>query len=644
MTARLYRFKIENKIPFKQKLLAYFVGGILSAGLIYYFIISIDSASLWLPILIFIVGLLVIFYVVARLLVDKKPLSEEITFTKNSITSKVYGKIDFKNIKYILKDKSVNEFYSLQIFLKDGSKHTWRSSNHKEISIENEQEFNLFCQEFSKAFQEFKNHRKFDFPQRYKFIFYKEINYLYGLICFVFVPILLLMDDVNDLGLWSFPVIFIPIIGGLILMFKKVIQKEEIVLHQNYMISKKHGKIDFKTIKEIISSTEEHRPTLTLKLRNKNSISWKTPSFGALKTEQETKLAYAEIRHFILNFSELINQYSKTTTSSAKNYSTQKTISEPTFSSPQKTKNRKQKSAASCFSDDFSTEKKPESTSHSIPHIRKKKNIYIGVPAGIAIALLILSRNCAGDFQKKKNPFYQFDQKTEKVQQQAFSLLNDFTKKNGPYYIYTHQDSVEIYYYPTKKIHQKKDRTESLLEQAKAKHTPEFLQKSNQTMDFYYEMQYAKQYPDSVNWQMILQNPKAEILLQKSLANQADSTDVYLYLAYVIPNAKIERTPAMQAYAKRKGLPETEDQTGAFAIPLYENSSVKDYLQSENFPLQHFLYLRKHYADKMQIYMVMKEQKNTSAKDFEEFSIEILNTLEVDKMKIKEFNLKTLAD
>src|SRR5699024_4405903 len=105
------------------------------------------------------------------------------------------------------------------------------------------------------------------------------------------------------------------------------------------------------------------------------------------------------------------------------------------------------------------------------------------------------------------------------VQQETLSLLNDFTKKNGPYYIYTNQDSVEIFYYPTKKEIQNMDLTEKLFQQSQAVYTPEVLRKSNQTMDFYREMQYAKQYPDSVNWQMLLQNPKTSISLQKSIFN-----------------------------------------------------------------------------------------------------------------------------
>src|SRR5699024_672682 len=73
------------------------------------------------------------------------------------------------------------------------------------------------------------------------------------------------------------------------------------------------------------------------------------------------------------------------------------------------------------------TEKDSNQERHSIPHTRKKKSIYIGVPAGIAVSLLILGRNCTGEYQKKKSPFYQIDQKTENVQQETLSLLNDFT-------------------------------------------------------------------------------------------------------------------------------------------------------------------------------------------------------------------------
>src|SRR5690625_2235688 len=178
MTDQNYSFFIKNKTPIKQKILAYSVGGVLAPGLLDYFIISIDCASLWLLILVFSVGLLVILFVVARLLADKNPLAEEITLTEKSIVSKVYGEIHFKNIKYSIENEIANEFYFLRVFLKDGIEHTWTRSDHKEVSIKNEQEFTLFCHDFSETFHHFKTHTPPDFPQHYTFTFYKEINYL----------------------------------------------------------------------------------------------------------------------------------------------------------------------------------------------------------------------------------------------------------------------------------------------------------------------------------------------------------------------------------------------------------------------------------------------------------------------------------
>src|SRR5699024_6684180 len=333
----------------------------------------------------------------------------------------------------------------------------------------------------------------------------------------------------------------------------------------------------------------------------------------------------AGIRHFIADFIDIADQYSNTKKIPTEN-NFSKPVSKTTSFQTQKLKKPKKTSSSFSTIDSTSSKKKEaEEKQHFIPHTRKKKSIYIGIPIGIAVSLLILSRNCAGEYQKKKSPFYQINQKTENVQQQAYSLLNDFTEKNGPYYIYTNQDSVDIFYYPTKKEIQKTDLTEKLFQQSQTAYTPEALQKSNQTMDFYREMQYAKQHPDSVNWQMLLQNPKTSISLQKSIFNQSDSTNIYLYLAYFIPDAPIERTPSMRAYAKRKGLRETEDKTGVFAIPIYKNSSVKEYLQSENFPLQRFLYLGEHFEDKMQVYITAQKQNRISETEFKKLAAEILN-------------------
>lgn len=642
MTSKHFQLSIKNKIPLKQKMLAFSVGGLLLGGLIYYFIISIESESLWLPILIFIIGLLVILYVVARLQTDKKPLGEEIRLTEEGIVSKVYGKIDFRSILYMVEDDLAGEINFLRIFLKNGEKYTWERSTARDVSEESNRRLNDFCTAFIKAFQNFKAFSKPDFPRQHKFIFYKESGYFYGLLCFAFVPVLLMIDDINAVGWWVLFIILIPILGGLVLVFKKVVQKEEITLYENRMISKKYGQIDFQNISEIISSEDEHRPALTLKLKNGKSISWRTPTLGPNQSEKKSKLAYAGIRHFITEFGELADQFSGATTLAAEN-----TLPKPVSkSTPFQTFGEDKKLAPrnSTASSSSLTEKDSSQERYFIPHTRKKKSIYIGVPAGIAVSLLILGRNCTGEYQKKKSPFYQIDQKTENVQQQARSLLNNFTKKNGPYYICSNRDSVDVFYYPTRKVTQKMDPAEILLEQAKTAYTPEVLQKSNQTMNFYREMRYAQKHPDSVTWQMLLQNPKTGISLQKSVFNQVDSTDTYLYLAYFIPDAPIEKTPAMRAYAKRKGLPETEDKTGAFAIPVYKNSSVKEYLQSGHFPLQNFLYLTAHFSDKMEFYIVAQEQNGISEAEFKEQSSEILKLLEEKGAEVEGFNHKIILD
>lgn len=641
MTSKQFRLSVKNKTPLKQKILSFSIGGLLSAGLIYYFIISIESESLWLPIVIFIVGLLVILYVVARLQADKKPLREEIRLTDEGIVSKVYGKIDFRSIHYMVKDDLAGEIYFLRIFLKSGGEHTWERSNAKKVSEESNRKLSEFCNEFIEAFKNFKTYTKSDFPRQHKFIFYKESGYFYGLLCFAFVPVLLVIDDINALGWWVLFVILIPVIGGLVLVFKKVVQKEGIALFENRMISKKYGQIDFQDISEIISSEDERRPGLTLKLKNGKSISWKTPTLGPNQSEIESKLNYARIRHFIDEFADLADQYSGTANLSTEN-NFSRSVSKPT-SFQTSGADKKPTPQFSTASSATLMEKDSDQERRSIPHTRKKKSIYIGIPAGIAVSLLILGRNCTGEYQKKKSPFYQIDQKTENVQQQARSLLNHFTEKNGPYYIFTNQDSVDVFYYPTRKVTQKMDPAEVLLQQPRAAYTPEALQKSNQTMDFYREMYYAKQFPDSVNWQMLLQNSKTSISLQKSIFNQSDSTNTYLYLAYFIPDAPIERILSMRAYAKRKGLLKTEDKTGVFAIPIYKNSLIEDYLQSENFPLQHFLNLGVHFEDKMQIYITSQKQNGISETEFKKLAAEILKVLESEGMKTEGFKHKVFS-
>src|SRR5699024_10036558 len=97
-------------------------------------------------------------------------------------------------------------------------------------------------------------------------------------------------------------------------------------------------------------------------------------------------------------------------------------------------------------------------------------------------------------------------------------------------------------------------------------------------------------------------------------------------------------------YGKRKGLPETEDKTGVFAIPIYKKSLIKDYLQSENFPLQRFLYLGENFEDKMQIYITAQKQNGISETEFKKLAAEILNFLEAEEMKVEGFKHKVLSD
>src|SRR5690625_4978092 len=147
--------------------------------------------------------------------------------------------MDFARVLIIEEDDlaGVSDFF--RSYHKNGEKYTWERSTARDVSEESNRRLNDFCTAFIKAFQNFKAFSKPDFPRQHKFIFYKESGYFYGLLCFAFVPVLLMIDDINAVGWWVLFIILIPILGGLVLVYKKVVQKEEITLYENRMISKK---------------------------------------------------------------------------------------------------------------------------------------------------------------------------------------------------------------------------------------------------------------------------------------------------------------------------------------------------------------------------------------------------------------------
>lgn len=422
MATKKYSFFVKNKIPVRQKILGFSVGAFLFAGLIYYFIVSIDAESLWMPILIFAGGMLFIFYIVHQLLRDKKPLQEKIKLSEKGMISQIYGEVQFREIRFMVEEELAGEMIFLRIFLQNGRKIIWKRSDYRGISPESISQFNHFCQDIKQAFEEFKIRSKTNFPHRHQFTFYKESGYFYALICIVFVPFLLLFDDVNDVGLWTLPVIFIPVISGIWLTIKKVVQQEEVDLFGDHLFSKKYGRIDFKNITEIISYEDNRRPSLILKLKNGQNVSWKTPVLGANQTDREDKLMFVEIRHFITDFSEVTDVFSN------KIYVVESGI---TNSVQPKSRNTSVEASPQFARTNSVPPKNFNRKPQVIPHTRKKSSLYIAVPAGLAVSILILSRNCVGTYQKKKNPFYQIEQKTENVQWQAQVLLKGFTKKTA---------------------------------------------------------------------------------------------------------------------------------------------------------------------------------------------------------------------
>lgn len=179
-----------------------------------------------------------------------------------------------------------------------------------------------------------------------------------------------------------------------------------------------------------------------------------------------------------------------------------------------------------------------------------------------------------------------------------------------------------------------------LFEREKKAHSPENLRQINRSLEFYREMNYARQYPDSVDWHLLLSNFITEIPLHDFQINQAESREAFLYLAYFIPDVLITRTPAMRVYAKGKDLPATENRFGSFAIPITENSSPAAYFEHENFPLERFLQWKEKYSDQMQIFLVAPQKAGISEDQFKEFSSEILELLHLEKGK---FTFKKLA-
>ena len=644
MNQQNFFLHIKNKTPLKQKIIAFSVGGILLIPLLYYWIISIDHESFWIPMIIFIVGLFLIIYVVIRLLADKKPLTEEAVLQKEKIISTVYGEINFKEIKYYITDYTTIGIHFLRIFLKDGEQLTWENSDYKKYTTEDFESLNKFCKAFIQNFQDFKETEKPNFPKQFKFTFFREKGYFYLLICFLFVPVLFIPEDINDFDLWIFPIIMIPIVGGLLLTFKHTIKKEEIEIFSNHLLSKQYGKIDFQDIKEIISTQDWKNPSLVLKLKNKKDIFWKMPSFGIRQTEKENKINHAEIWHFIAQFEKITSFNIENNKISSEKINSPKPAYSTTFQKKHTSKYAKNNVKQASHSTKLSSKQSSSQQTSSIPHKKVRKSIYIGLPVGFVVAFLILARNCAGEYKKKRSPFYNLEEKTTDFQQQTLSLLQDFTVKNGPYYVYTNQDSVRIFYKPSKKITSFFNQTDLLMEEAQQKYTPEILQESNQTHKFYKELTYAKKYPDSVDWQLILQQKEKSFPVYNTV-DLTDAESSMIYLVYFIPKATIERTPAMKAYAKRNNLPEKEDMNGVLPLAINENLTVSEMLELEENKIQYFLHWYEKYPEKMQFYLITHPQ--TSAihqEDFKNLSVEILDKLKSEGVEIKDFKFKELPN
>lgn len=367
-----YAFKTRGKRPLGQWILAVLAGLVLICPVGYCFVFKFNSLGPWWLVGISLVSLFILSFVCSYILEDRNPLEEHLVLGSDAFISQLYGKVAFAEILYDYDKSYGNSTHYLELKLVDGRKIHWQTTEIRNGNA-SKQLLNAFLMTLQQARTVYTKAHGSVFPRRYQFSFIRPGGMLYGLICFLFVPVLFIPEDINTLGFWIMPLIFVPLITGIVLLIKNTERKEEITLYKNHLISRQYGSIDFKGIENIISTESQTSPGLTLELQDQTEIKWQTLNFGHGDSDKIIQ-QQRELWQFVEDITELLQG--------------RKVV--PV-----------QKSAQQGFkeADKLDSDQK---RSHIIRHIRKKKSAYIGIPLGIVIALMFLARQCAGDL--RRNP------------------------------------------------------------------------------------------------------------------------------------------------------------------------------------------------------------------------------------------------
>lgn len=630
---KLYRFKTVDGISITQRLIAIFSAFIIFAAVSYSTYVLTEKSLIWLPILLVIVGMLLAAISYSILSVERSPLLEEIKLNDLSLISKKKGVVEFKNILYTTSDTNGSLTQSFQVRLLNGKSITWNLVGAKTSKEDSEKMTDFIC-EFKRQYNEYKVHYPIPFPHCYRFIFVNEWGYLYALICFIFVPVLFIAD-INDFGLWALPIIFIPLFAGIFMMIKKTIIHEKVTIFPNYLVSKKYGRINFDTILRIDETDDPEHPALTLNLKGGRVIFWKTASFGNMTATRELVKQYSEIRHFIKELCEILDRLSIEATSSV--------VKLPLPVSPHKVVNGSLAMSSQEFraANDHNKSFVPRKQDSHIPHFRSNKGRYWGVTVGGLFALMIFVRQCIDTRQENNNPLRQTAQQSMAAESEAVALLQQFTVKNGPYFLYSNDDSIKLFYYPVR-LNEKRFTEDQILRKLSNEAVPDAIQATNRRYEMLDDMSYAKNHPDSVQWHLLLNNPHTSILMDNGFVTQKKDTNTYLYVAYYCPDVKIDRIPTMQSYAKRMGEPDSEDATGWYAIPIYPNRSPEQNLKQSilNQPNRLFT-IWEEYPDKTKVYIAARKQEGDMNESlFKELVAAFGQEMTAKKIPLKSFKIQ----
>lgn len=638
---RRYIFKINNNnVPPGQKLSAYSVGAVILGGTIYITFFYLKDSNVWIPIISLLAGLLLTSFLTTYMLYDRHPLQEEIDLFGDYFISRVYGRIYCKDILYTKCKAAAKGTVMFQVRMNSNSGFTWKLLGPK-ISSEDRECLTGFKLAFDEAFKVYKSSHETLYPRRYQFTFINEKGYWYALICFLFLPLLLIPGDITDLGFWVLPIIFIPILCGLFLMVKKLVQKEKIMLYADHMVSEKYGEIDFSSVQKIISTDDPTHPALTLQLSGDKEVFWNTPTFGTRTPDSELSLKYAEIWHFTQDVCRLLSQEGASGEVSRPHVATDVKIPTPEIPAKNTAERNRRQRTAPLGTQQVQAHRKTDDM--PVLHIKKRKGAYIGISIGAVFLIAMYLRQCGENIRENNSPLVRAERQSEYVQQEALSLLKDFTKKNGPYYLYTNDDSVQVFYYPTKPALAKTPE-DQMLEGIRQRYIPGNLKHINERFHAYKELRYAGQYPDSVDWHLTLVNRRMSVFADPSYHNLSDTTSTHVYVVYFTPGVKIRRTPSLQDYAEREGWPDTHSEGGVLAIPINLILSADENLKKSILDQPNRMFaLWKEYPGKMDIYLVARQQEGEMTADlFDAVLAQFKLILEKRDIPTQEFKRRTL--